>query len=320
MLVPSDFVVELLEAWAGGEHPLDAFEVAEPFGDVGGLEFGGGKSEAGGAGGAFAAGALFGDFVAVGGKGAFTEAAALVEVFAEEEEHGDAGCAADGEFFGDGVIPGFEVVVAGLGGEGGVALIFGDEAELGHDVADADVESGGFVGFLSEEGFFDAFLVEDAPFDEDFADGFGADIFGVGGGAGFVEGVVGRGGIGVEILDAVDEAEINEEGVLGEFLEDGAGGDAVTAPGTGEAEDVHFSAEGSEELLLLGVEGDGIVGGFPAGEIFRGGIFLEVVFVAEGTLKNSSEVQRHGGFSGKSKRKGLIECIGRMGRMFHFFK
>ena len=82
---------------------------------------------------------------------------------------------------GDGDVPGVEGFVAGLGGEGVVALFGGDEAQVGHDVADAGVEAFGVAFFLDEEGFFDAFGGEDAPFDEDFADGSGADVVGVGG-------------------------------------------------------------------------------------------------------------------------------------------
>ena len=65
---------------------------------------------------------------------------------------------------------------------------------------------------------------------------------------------------------AVEEAEVDGVGGRGEgdLMHDGTGGDAVAPPDAGKDEDGHVAAEGLEEGVLLGCEGDGFVGGGPA--------------------------------------------------------
>ena len=124
--------------------------MGEPFGDVGGEDILFRRHQAGGAA-APSRPASFCALVAIGGEGAFADARAFKPVFREEHEHGHAQGAADGQFPGDGHVPGFEAAVAALGGQGLVALFGADEAQIGHDVADADVKSAALVLFLGQE-------------------------------------------------------------------------------------------------------------------------------------------------------------------------
>ena len=151
----------------------------EPLGDVGGEEVGGRGDEAGGA----VRTLLLGDLMAIDGEGTFAEASTLEHIFGEENEGGDAGGGANLEFEGDLAVGVFDGGDAELAGESAVAVGFGDEAHFGHDVVDFDGHALGFAFFLDEEGFFDAVGGEDAPFDEDFADGLVANVlvFEVGG-------------------------------------------------------------------------------------------------------------------------------------------
>lgn len=63
---------------------------------------------------------------------------------------------------------------------------------------------------------------------------------------------------------AVDEAERDGGRSLSEVVEDGALGDAITAPGAVEDQDGHAAAEGSEEFALRGGERDARVHSIPA--------------------------------------------------------
>ena len=112
-------------------------------------------------------------------------------------------------------------------------------------------------------------------------------------GSAAVPGLGGGGGVG-EVLDAVDETQGEEGAGFGEALEDGAGVDAVAAPGAREAQDVQAAAEGFEKFELGVGEGDGIVDGGPAGSLVFSAVVLEVSAVGQGALEDGVEIEGHG--------------------------
>ena len=91
---------------------------------------------------------------------------------------------------------------------------------------------------------------------------------------------------------AVDEPQVDHQGVFGEALKNGAGVHAVAAPGTGQAQHGHVSAEGSEKLGLVGRNPDGIVDLLPPRSVFRRGVSLKKTLVGQGGVGTPIENRR----------------------------